>query len=251
MSGATPSALTRQAPVRPFTVDCGSNDRGGVTVYGYSRVSTDEQASSGLGLAAQRTIMEQAAIGRGWSVEWATDAGVSGSVSMADRDALGPVLGGIARGDVLVVAKLDRLSRSLADFAALMDRSARECWDLVALDLGVDTTTPTGRFVANLMANVSQLERELIGQRTRDALAERKRQGTRLGGPVTMAEDVRSRIAGEHAAGETLSAIARRLTAEGVPTARGGARWYPSTVRAVVHSVALDAEAAIARKAAA
>lgn len=222
-----------------------------MTVYGYSRVSTDEQASSGLGLAAQRTAMEQAAAGRGWDLEWATDAGVSGSVPMAEREALAPVLTSLRRGDVLVVAKLDRLSRSLADFAALMDRSAREGWDLVALDLGVDTTTPTGRFVANLMANVSQLERELIGQRTRDALAERKRQGARLGGPVTLPDDVRQRVAREHAAGESLAAIARRLTAEGVATARGGVRWYPSTVRAVVRSVALDAEAAAARAAAA
>jgi DNA invertase Pin-like site-specific DNA recombinase len=165
---------------------------------------------------------------------------------MAERDALTPVLTDLHRGDVLIVAKLDRLPRSLADFAAQMDRSAREGWDLVALDLGVDTTTPTGRFVANLMANVRQLECELIGQRIRDALAERKRQGARLAGPGTLPDDVRHGVAREHAAGESLAAIARRLMDEGVATARGGVRWYPSTVQSVVRSVALDAEAVAA-----
>src|SRR5207247_3737910 len=75
------------------------------------------------------------------------------------------------RGDVLVVAKLDRLSRSLKDFAGMMDMAARKKWALVALDLGVDTTTPSGELCANVLVSLAQWERRAIGQRTKDALA--------------------------------------------------------------------------------
>jgi Resolvase, N terminal domain len=67
-------------------------------------------------------------------------------------------------------AKLDRLSRSLLDFASLMEDARREGWALVILDLGIDTTTPSGEMIANVMATFAQFERRLIGQRTKDAL---------------------------------------------------------------------------------
>jgi DNA invertase Pin-like site-specific DNA recombinase len=75
--------------------------------------------------------------------------------------------------------------------------------------------------------------RRIIGQRTRDALAIKRDQGVRLGRPATLDPEVVDRILTEHGAGASLSAIARALNAELVPTAHGGARWYPSTVRAV------------------
>jgi hypothetical protein len=138
------------------------------------------------------------------------------------------------RADTLVVSKLDRLSRSLVDFAGLMERASRENWALVALDLGVDTTTPTGEMVANVMATFAQFERRLIGQRTREALAEKRRAGTRLGRPPTISGEVASRIADQYAAGMTLRAIADGLTGDGIPTVQGGVRWYPSTVAGVL-----------------
>jgi DNA invertase Pin-like site-specific DNA recombinase len=136
------------------------------------------------------------------------------------------------------------------DFAELAETARRQGWSLVALDVDVDTTTPTGELVANVSASVSQWERRIIGARTADALQARKAQGVRLGRPVTLPDEIRDRIATERAEGASLSAIARTLTAEGVPTARGGAKWYPSTVRAVVQSLDLDAEATAARDAA-
>lgn len=215
-----------------------------MAVYGYSRVSTEEQAGSGLGLAAQREAIDAEATRRGWTVEHVTDAGVSGSVVAAGRPGLGAVLERIRRDDVLVAAKLDRIGRSALDVLGLADRAEREGWSLIVLDLGLDTTTPVGRFTLTALAGVAQLERDLIGQRTREALAERKRAGARLGGPVVLSDEVRTRVVAEREAGRSFRAIADRLTVEGVPTARGGQRWYASTAQAVARSVALDAEAA-------
>jgi DNA invertase Pin-like site-specific DNA recombinase len=136
----------------------------------------------------------------------------------------------------LVVAKLDRLSRSLLDFASLMERARRKGWALIALDLGVDTTTPSGEMMANVLATFAQFERRMIGQRTKDALAEKRAAGVRLGRPRSLPEGVVRRIVRERAKGSTLQAIADRLNTEGVPTAQGGAEWRPSSVRAVVES---------------
>jgi DNA invertase Pin-like site-specific DNA recombinase len=79
-------------------------------------------------------------------------------------------------------------------------------------------------------------ERRLIGQRTRDALAAKRAAGVVLGRPRTLDSTVRQRIIAEHTAGRSFRAIAQTLTAEGVATAHGGARWYASTVRHVVLS---------------
>ena len=160
---------------------------------GAGAVSTEEQAASGLGLDAQRAAVERYAAAQGWElVEVLADEGTSGK-SLEGRVALDQALNRVeGRGRVAqasVVAKLDRLSRSLLDFAALMERSRRNGWQLVALDLGVDTATPSGEMMANVLATFAQFERRLIGQRTRDALAAKKAAGARLGRPVTLSEE--------------------------------------------------------------
>jgi len=129
----------------------------------------------------------------------------------------------------LIVSKLDRLSRSLLDFAGLMERSRREGWALIALDLGVDTSTPQGELMASVLATFAQFERRLIGQRTKAALDELKAQGVKLGRPRTIPVDVIAlavRLRGE---GETFQAIANRLNADGVPTGQGGG-WHAATI---------------------
>jgi DNA invertase Pin-like site-specific DNA recombinase len=130
--------------------------------------------------------------------------GVSGR-SMEGRTGLAAALEDVESGaaDALVVAKLDRLSRSLLDFAALMERSRRDGWSLVALDLGVDTSTPSGEMMANVLAAFAQFERRLIGQRTKDALAVKRAQGVRLGRRPGRLE----RIVGERAEGRTLGRL--------------------------------------------
>jgi DNA invertase Pin-like site-specific DNA recombinase len=207
----------------------------------YARVSTEEQARSGLGLEAQRQVMLGEAARHGWTLEHVTDEGVSGSVRPEERPGLGTVLGSLSAGDALIVAKLDRLGRSALDVLRLAEAARDKGWRLVACDLGLDTGTPVGAFTLTALAAVAQLERDLIAQRTRDALAELKRQGVRLGRPVAIPEDIRQRVAELRTAGLSQRAVADQLNAEGVPTARGG-RWHGGTVCHVMRSLALDAE---------
>ena len=211
----------------------------------YTRVSTEEQSRSGLGLEAQSVRIAEELERRGWELAAGiTDDGISGST--LERPGISEALEMLAAGeaDALIVAKLDRLSRSLLDFAGLMERSRREGWALIALDLGVDTSTASGEMLAGVMAVFAQFERRLIAQRTRDALAVKKGQGMRLGRPVGLPSPVREGIALERRQGASLPAIAGRLNDEEVPTSQGGERWYPSTVAAVLRSLELDAEAA-------
>jgi DNA invertase Pin-like site-specific DNA recombinase len=160
-----------------------------------------------------------------------------------NRPALMRALARLDKGeaDLLMVSKLDRLSRSVKDFGGLLERAGKRKWSVLCLDLGVDTTTPVGEFTANVVVSASQYERRLIGQRTKDALAARKAAGVRLGRPRCLADGVVSRIVAAKEAGQSLAGIARGLTAEGVPTAQGGQRWYASTVAAVLKSAARDA----------
>lgn len=212
-----------------------------VTVVGYIRVSTDDQAESGLGMEAQRMAIVEECERRGWRLlEVFEDAGQSGK-SLDRREALQAALGLLrAKGaTALVVAKLDRLSRSVMDFATVMETSRKQGWSLVILDLGVDTTTPAGEMVANVMATFAQFERRLIGQRTRAALAVKKAQGVRLGRPRTLPDEVVDLVVTEAATGASYSAIARLLNEAGVPTAHGGQRWHPNTVRQILLSRAV------------
>jgi len=218
----------------------------GMRAIAYHRVSTDEQAATGNGLDAQAATVRAALDARGWElVATLTDEGRSGG--NLRRPALLDALGRLdaREADVLVVAKLDRLSRSVLDFAAITERAKRRGWSVVALDVDVDTTTPTGELVANITSSVAQWERRIIGARTSDAMQAMKRRGVRLGRPVELPDAVRRRIADERAAGCSLRAIADALNAEAVPTAQGG-RWHASTVRAVLASLHLDAEAVAA-----
>lgn len=206
-----------------------------VRAIGYLRVSTGGQVESGAGLDAQRAALVERAEREGWNLEFVADEGLSAK-NVDDRPELVAALARLDAGDaeVLVAAKLDRVSRSVADFARLLERAGTRGWRLVLLDLGVDTSTPAGEFVANTIANSAQYERRLIGQRTREGLAAKRAQGVRLGRPSSLPSDVLARIVREHAAGASLRSLATTLTAEGVPTAQGGRRWYPSTVRAVL-----------------
>jgi DNA invertase Pin-like site-specific DNA recombinase len=136
----------------------------------------------------------------------------------------------------LVAAKLDRLSRSMIDFTALMATATKQGWALVALDCAVDTTTPAGEAMAHVLATFAQFERRLIGQRTREALAVKKKQGVRLGRPASISPQLARRIRSMRSRGLTLQEISDRLNRDGVPTPRGGALWRPTSLRAVLRA---------------
>jgi DNA invertase Pin-like site-specific DNA recombinase len=95
-------------------------------------------------------------------------------------------------------------------------------------------TSPQGEMMAGILSVFAQFERRLIGERTKAGMAVRKAQGVKIGRPVQLADDVRARLVVMRASGLSYPAIAQRLNAEGVPTARGRA-WYPSTVHGVVN----------------
>ena len=205
-------------------------------VVAYLRVSTEEQATSGAGLAAQRATIEAEAKRHGWTVgEWYSDEGISGK-AIANRPALAAAVAAVESGEAaaLVVAKLDRLSRSVADASNMLDRASKNGWRIFSADLAVDTTSPAGEAAAAMMVVFSQLERRLISQRTKDALAVKKAAGVRLGRPSTLALEVVGEIVSAHHAGVSINAIARDLTDRQVATARGGLKWYASTVKAVL-----------------
>lgn len=206
------------------------------TCVAYLRVSTDEQVGSGAGLAAQRTTITAEAERRGWTiVEWFEDAGISGGKGIEERPGLAAAVDAIEAGQAgtLLAAKLDRISRSVLDMAGLMDRSRRGAWGLVTCDLAIDTSSPTGEAAAQMMAVFSQLERRLIGQRTREALAEKRAAGVRLGRPTVLPTDVVQRILDARAAGMSYPKICAELNSAQVPTATGRSTWYPATVRHV------------------
>jgi DNA invertase Pin-like site-specific DNA recombinase len=133
-----------------------------------------------------------------------------------------------------VVAKLDRLPRSLLDFAGLMAQAQRRGWGVIALDVQVDTSTASGEAMANMLATFAQFERRLVGQRTREALAIKKAQGVRLGRPPVVPEPIVDRIRRERDRGASLRVVADGLTRDQVPTAQGGKAWYPATVNGIL-----------------
>lgn len=209
------------------------------TAIGYLRVSTDEQAVSGLGLDAQKaTILDHAASLGVTVIGWQADEGVSGTVAPMDRPGLTLAVNAMSDGHAerLIVAKLDRLARSTIDVLNLDALARDEGWGLVLCDVpGIDTATPEGRMMLTQLASFAQFERDRIAQRTREALAVKRAQGVRLGRPSVLPRDVVARIVSERDEGRTLRQIAEGLTADGIRTARGRDTWGTSGVQAVLN----------------
>jgi DNA invertase Pin-like site-specific DNA recombinase len=113
-----------------------------------------------------------------------------------------------------------------------MARAKRESWSIVALDIGVDTSTLNGELVANIIMSLAQWERQLIGQRVRAALDIAVDRGTKLGRPTGVGSDTIASIVRQRAElGRSYQAIADALNEAGIPTPQGGASWRRSTIR--------------------
>jgi DNA invertase Pin-like site-specific DNA recombinase len=212
----------------------------GTLMFGYCRVSTEEQAEKRNGLEAQRAPMDAEAERRGWAVEHYTDAGVSGKV-------IGPQLREVlasGQGDGLVVAKLDRLSRSIVNAANIIEAAEAQGWSVVVLDLGVDLTTAAGRMVAMNLVNFAQYERELISERTKAGLAAKRARGERLGRPRQAKPGVVRRIVMDRQSGLSFAKIATALAAEGILSPAGRPTWQASTVRRIYGSATTATEMA-------
>lgn len=204
----------------------------------YRRVSTREQADKGAGLAAQFTTMTHGLAMRSEAAHnWdCVDKGKSGK--NLQRPGLDNALAIVRRGEAggIIVSKLDRLSRSLLDFAHLMVTARKEGWNIVALDLGVDLATPAGQAMAGVLAVFAQFERDVISQRTKDGLAEKRAEGVRLGRPRSINDDLLEAVIGMYLSEENYCKVARDLNAAGLATPHGGQKWYPATIRKLVYS---------------
>jgi site-specific DNA recombinase len=205
---------------------------------GYVRVSTDKQADRGVSLEAQTEKIRAMAVVQGVDLtEVIVDAGES--AKSLKRPGMAKLLALVeARAvDTVIIAKLDRITRSVADLAELLKRFEKRGVSLVSVADSLDTRSAAGRLVLNIMVSVSQWEREAIGERTRDAMQHKKSNGQRVGTisyGYRLAEDglhleadpsEQSTLAliGElRNSGLTLAAVAEQLNRQGIRTRRNG-----------------------------
>jgi DNA invertase Pin-like site-specific DNA recombinase len=202
----------------------------GDEVVGYVRVSTDEQGRNGYGMEAQRQAIELECSRRGWQLVRVFEDVASGK-STNGRHGLRGAIAMCDRGEVcgLVAAKVDRISRSVADFAQLLQQAQRRGWNLCVLDLGIDLASPMGEAMATMAGTFAQLERRMISQRTKDGLAVARGKGVRLGRATVITPAMRRRVQELRASGLSVRATAAHLNVQGVPAPLGG-RWHPTSV---------------------
>jgi site-specific DNA recombinase len=215
----------------------------------YVRVSTEDQADKGVSLDAQEARIAAYAVALGLEVsEVIRDAGASAKT--LERPGMTRILQGVRVGRVgrVIALKLDRLTRSTRDLAALLDLFAKHDAALVSVSEHLDTQTAAGRMVVSMLGVVAQWEREAIAERTSFALAHKRSAGTAYGPTPFGYERVDGSllpVATEQAAiaeairmdrnGASFREIGAMLTARGVMPKRGRA-WYASSVRAMLRS---------------
>lgn len=184
----------------------------------YLRVSTEKQADKGVSLEAQRAKVEAyAALYDLELVDVIVDAGVSAKT--LDRPGLARALGMLRTGkaDALLVVKLDRLTRSVRDLGELVERHfAPGKAALLSVGEQIDTRSAAGRLVLNVLASVSQWEREAIGERTAAAMAHKAACGEYIGGEAPYGYAVEDGRLVELEAEQAVIAQARALRASGL-----------------------------------
>src|SRR5215471_6109718 len=149
---------------------------------GYVRVSTDKQADRGVSLEAQaEKIRAMVVVHNAELIDTIVDGGESAkSLQRPGMERLLAMVDG-KKVQAVIIAKLDRLTRSVKDLCELQERFERRGVALVSVAESLDTGSAAGRLVLNIMAAVSQWEREAIGERTRDALRHKRTNGERVG----------------------------------------------------------------------
>jgi len=205
---------------------------------GYVRVSTEKQADFGVSLDAQTEKVRAMATVQGADLtEIIVDAGESAKT--LKRSGMAKLLSLVDSGavNIVIVAKLDRLTRSVKDLANLLERFNRRGVSLVSVAESLDTGSAAGRLVLNIMVSVSQWEREAIGERTRDAMCHKKSLGQRVGtitygyrvgaGGKTLErneqeQEIIARVVVLRRSGHTTRRIAAALNGQGLTTRRGG-----------------------------
>lgn len=212
----------------------------------YLRVSTGDQARSGLGIEAQRAALAAAAAVADWHlVDERVDQGVSGRIEWSERPALAAAVqlvdGGIA--DAIAVARLDRLARRTEDALQLARQLGAR---LICLDPEIDTTTASGLFGFTVFAAVAEFEGTVASERTSAAMLAKLARGERVGRPRSCPDEVLDQVLELRAAGGTLVTIAAAMNAAGVLTPAGSPRWWPSHVSRLLRTQDARARAGVA-----
>jgi DNA invertase Pin-like site-specific DNA recombinase len=205
----------------------------------YTRVSTLRQASDGVGLDAQLAKCTAHAERMGWSVAGTfSDEGISGKDGIDVRPGLQALLAAAKETHaVVVVYSVSRLARRQRLLWDLLDDRDGYGLPVSSATEAFDTTTPTGRAMLGMIAVFAQLEADMVSERTRDALAEVKAQGKKLGRPAmaAMAPETVKLVQDLYSTGKfTHRTLADELNARRVATASGTGRWWPKTVRAAL-----------------
>ena len=143
-------------------------------IVGYARTSTIDQDA---GLEAQHRDLSAAGVEKLFSEQ------VS---SVAQRPQLAAALDFVREGDVFVVTKLDRLARNVGDLVEITRRHEAKGVALRILQLNLDTSTPTGKLMLNMMGSIAQFERELMLERQREGIAKAKAEGKYRGRQATI-----------------------------------------------------------------
>jgi site-specific DNA recombinase len=216
---------------------------------GYARVSTDKQAEKGISLDAQTAKIQAMAVVHGTQVdEIIVEPGESAKT--LNRPGMKRLLTLVDSGEVqaVIIAKLDRLTRSVKDLCELLERFERRGVALISVAESLDTSSAAGRLVINIMTAVSHWEREAIGERTRDALGHKRRQRERVGNigfgyrlasdgvhlePDTAEQAALAQIHQLRGTKFTLREIASALNDQGLRTRRGSA-WRHEYIKRIV-----------------
>jgi len=210
---------------------------------GYIRVSTQGQAEEGVSLEAQRARIEAWCLANGYNLAAIfQDAGIGGG-SMSKREGLQTAIKTAGKGMALIAYSISRLARSTRDMLEIAEKLEVKGADLVSLTERIDTTSAAGRMVFRMLAVLSEFERDLVSERTKAALAYKRKQGEKYA-PVPFGfQEIEGRLVEVQAEvkvvaevlsmreqGASLREIADCLNSQGVQGKRGG-KWYASTVR--------------------
>jgi len=175
----------------------------------YVRVSTDHQS-----VRNHEIELQAVAERHGWTVVTVfKDQGISGAKGRDQRPGFDKLLKGVARGEFDMVAawSVDRLGRSLIDLVGVLQELHAKHVDLYLHQQGIDTTTPSGKAMFQMMGVFAEFERSMIRERVMAGLARAKDGGTRLGRPATIADDEAKvqMIRAAQDAGKSIRTIAR------------------------------------------
>lgn len=219
----------------------------------YVRVSTADQAESGAGLAAQVAAINAYAKRHGLTItETFEDAGISGAAGLEDRPGLAAAIGRLRRGDVLLIAKRDRLGRDVMNVMLIEKVIAKRGASVASADGVGNGDGAADVFMRQVMDAAAAFERNLIRARTKAAMAAKRKAGERVGEvPFGWAIDAAGRLVEDAAeqnvlakivacrqAGMSLRKIAAILTEAGCVTKKGGTAWSHSTVQSILERAA-------------